>query len=277
MTYQLLATDLDGTLLNDQKQISKENIATINRALDLGKEVVISSGRCIDECRDIFQALPKLRYAICESGACIYDVKNDHLIHSKSIDPNTVKEMLDYAHNKEIMIQIMSKGHTFVSKDDLTDISDFRISQYLEHFFSVGTIVEDAYEHCRKEGWNAGKICLYHKDADDREITRKHFESLPVTLANAEETSLEISPVGIDKGIGLQKLCEHLDIPIEQTIAVGDSYNDLQILKDCGLSVAVANAREVVKDICNVIVADNNHDGVKEAVETYLLGETERL
>lgn len=271
MTYQLLATDIDGTLLNDKKEIPVENINAINHALDIGKTVVISSGRCVDECRDLFRAFSKMQYAICESGAYIYDIQNDQCIYSKPIDTAAVETILNYIRTKDVMIQAMGKKHMAVSRENLTNIKHFRIEQYQKHFADYGTIVDDIFEYCRENNWYAEKICLYHADVAEREITKKQIESLPVTLAYAEETSLEVSPIGIDKGMGLQLLCEYLGIPLEQTIAVGDSYNDLEILKKCGLSIAVANAREEVKEICDVTVADNNHAGVKEAIETYLL------
>ncbi|MDO4473855.1 MAG: HAD family hydrolase [Eubacteriales bacterium] len=271
MTYQLLATDIDGTLLNDKKEIPVENINAINHALDIGKTVVISSGRCVDECRHLFRAFPKMQYAICESGAYIYDIQNDQCIYSKQIDTATVETILNYIRTKDVMIQAMGHKHMVVSKKDMDQAEHFHIAQYRYHFQDNGSLVEDTFEFCKENNWYAEKICLYHTDAAEREITKKQFESLPVTLAYSEETSLEVSPLGIDKGNGLRILCEHLGIPLEQTIAVGDSYNDLQILKNCGLSVAVSNARDEIKEICDVIVADNNHAGVKEAIETYLL------
>lgn len=272
MTYQLLATDIDGTLLNDQKEIPVENVNAINHALDIGKTVVISSGRCVDECRDLFRFFPKMQYAICESGACIYDIQNDQCIYLKPIDPAAVETILNYIRTKDVMIQALGNRHMVVSKKDIEHAEHFHIAQYRYHFHENGSIVEDTYEFCRENNWYAEKICLYHTDESSREITKRQLESLPVALAFSEETSLEISPIGIDKGHGLQILCSHLGIPIEQTIAVGDSYNDLQILERCGLSVAVANARDEVKEICDVIVTDNNHAGVKEAIDTYLIG-----
>lgn len=84
---------------------------------------------------------------------------------------------------------------------------------------------------------------------------------------------LELSPAAVDKGIGLEMLCKYLNIPVEETIVVGDSFNDLPILRKAGLSVAVANAREQVRELCDVMVTDNEHDGVREAIETYLMAE----
>ena len=106
-----------------------------------------------------------------------------------------------------------------------------------------------------------------------REETKKALEDLPVVMSYAEESMLELSPAAVDKGIGLEMLCKYLSIPVEETIVVGDSFNDLPILRKAGLSVAVANAREQVRELCDVMVTDNEHDGVREAIETYLMAE----
>ena len=88
-------------------------------------------------------------------------------------------------------------------------------------------------------------------------------------LADAETTSLEISPRGVTKALGLQILCRYLGIPIEESVAVGDADNDIDVLKAAGLSVAMGNANKTVKDLCDVIVADNDRDGVVEVIDRF--------
>ena len=97
------------------------------------------------------------------------------------------------------------------------------------------------------------------------------MQHLPVTMVFSEKTSLEITPAGVDKGTALKKLCELLDMDIQQVIAVGDAPNDHAILETAGLAVAMGNAIESVKQLCHAVVADNDHHGVKEAIERYLL------
>ena len=86
---------------------------------------------------------------------------------------------------------------------------------------------------------------------------------------DAETTSLEISAKGTDKGKGLEKLCEFLNIPLSQTIVVGDADNDIEAMKKAGLAVAMENANERVKALADVIVSDNDHDGCREVLQNY--------
>ena len=80
---------------------------------------------------------------------------------------------------------------------------------------------------------------------------------------------IEFSPVGITKASGLRVLCKHLDIPLEDVVSIGDGSNDREILQTAGLSVAMGNARAEIKALCDVTVADNDHNGVLEAIRTY--------
>ena len=90
-------------------------------------------------------------------------------------------------------------------------------------------------------------------------------------LTNSEPNALEITADGISKASGLKILCKKLNIPLEQTIAVGDSTNDIEIMKVAGLSIGMGNSMQEVKDICKVLVSDNNHNGCVEAIEKYLI------
>ena len=119
----------------------------------------------------------------------------------------------------------------------------------------------------------AAKVNIYHKNSQSRDRTEERIRAsgLEVAMARAETTSLELSAPGCDKGVGLEKLCACLNLPMEQTIVVGDADNDLEALKKAGLAVAMANAGEAIKAVADVVVADCDHDGCAEAVERYLL------
>ena len=90
-------------------------------------------------------------------------------------------------------------------------------------------------------------------------------------MKNSEATGLEMNAKGVDKGTGLKQLCKHLGISIDETIVVGDADNDKEALGVAGLAIAMGNAKESVKEIADVIVSDNDHDGCAEAIEKYLM------
>ena len=123
--------------------------------------------------------------------------------------------------------------------------------------------------------YSVHKLNIYHHSKAARDHTRQAVKEagLELEMKDSEATGLEMNAKGVDKGTGLKQLCHHLGISIEETIVVGDADNDKEALEVAGLSVAMGNAKESIKEISDVIVSDNDHDGCAEVIEKYLLEE----
>lgn len=131
---------------------------------------------------------------------------------------------------------------------------------------------EDLFAQYRENPFPVAKLNLYFTDPESRQRVEQQIldAEIPVTMAHAEATSLEISAKGVSKAVGLRKLCEHLHIPISETIAVGDAPNDLEVLKAAGLAVAMGNSRQQILDMADVVVSDCDHDAApKRFINTY--------
>lgn len=271
MSYELLAADMDGTLLNSRKELSAENAEAIRAALECGKQVVFATGRCIGELEAFLGMFEKMRYVLCESGACVYDWMEKRAIYAKRFEAPVAREIVEYVRGRDIMPQILLDNRSVMNERDMERLEHFRMKHYLGHFLRTGALVRDAYAECAQRGYRPEKICLYHTSPESRAETARALEHLPVVMALAEETSLELSPIGVDKGTSLERLCTHLGLPLARTIAVGDSFNDLSMLQKAGLAVAVDNAVAEVKEVCQASVASCDQHGVREAIERFLL------
>ena len=267
--YKLAALDMDGTLLNSQKNITPSTIETIKKALKLNKYIVLSTGRALDELRDYHQQLTDIPYGILASGALIYDFKDNKIIHHETFLTSQINKIFKAINQENIMIHFFSSGRSIVSKKDISNMDKYQMSIYQPMFKRVATTVDDIIDYAKNHPIE--KINLYHQNEAARAETFEKLKDLSLSFAFAETTSLEISPSNVTKGKGLIKLCDFLDIELSKTIAVGDADNDLDVLKTAGLAVAMKNANDNVKKICDVIVADNDHDGCKEAIEKYLI------
>ncbi len=274
MAYQLLAVDMDGTLLNSQKEVSARSRQSINAALARGKTVVFSTGRCIAELEHFFPLFPRMRYVLCESGACVYDLAQKRALYQRIFEPDVVQPLLDYAVQQDLLLQFFSDTDVFLLLDDAAQLraalQHVQLEQYFAHFVHCAQLTSDYTATLRARGWRVSKVNLYHSTETDCEMSMRALAALPVTMVRAEAMALECSPRGIDKGCGLDMLCRHLHIPLEQTIAVGDSFNDETMLRRAGLSVAMGNAAPEIKALCDVTTADCNHDGVAQVIEQYL-------
>lgn len=242
----------------------------MNRAFDAGKEVILSTGRCVAELREYFKRIPGLRYVVCSSGAILYDVKEEKILYSNSISTELAEKILTESKKEDLMVHLLAI-ESIVQKKDIPQMERFGMGVYRPMYEKVTTQVDDIYEYYKEHPFEVPKLNLYHATAEGRERTRKRLAGLDLVLADAEKTALECSATGVTKGTGLLRLCEHLGIEPEETIAVGDADNDLNILETAGLAIAVGNANEHVKAVAAVVVNDCDHDGCAEAIDKYLL------
>lgn len=270
--YKLISFDMDGTLLNSEKEISQSSLEWIRKAADSGKEVILSTGRCVAELADYIGQIPGLRYINCVSGALVYDLKENNEIYSNSISVDKVKKILEAAKQEDCMCHIMTKNPV-VQKKDFENMEHFQMGVYIPLFEKATAKVDDIWKYYEENSCPVEKFNIYHTTEDARDRTKKRLEGLNLVLSNSEKTSVEISAPGVTKGTGLKALCGYLGISIEETIAVGDSDNDIDILKTAGLSVAMGNSNDIVKEICDVMVSDCDHDGCAEVIKDYLLRE----
>ena len=271
--YDLIAFDMDGTLLDSNHQITQDSLDAIDAAVNAGKTVILSTGRSLSELKDYRQMLKHVRYFICESGALLVDTNTDQIIHSEQIEPSAVRKIIDTASLEKAMIYIASNGQNLATRSYVMRMADFCIGQYQDIFLQTGTLLDDVVASYNKKHFPVEKLNLFSATPELREYFVQALSHLPLEMARAEDTSLELSPKNVSKGSGLLKLCQYLSIPVEHTIAVGDSDNDMEILKTAGLSVAMGNARPHIKELSDVIVADNDHGGCAEALYEYLLNE----
>lgn len=270
--YKLIALDMDGTLLNSDKKISKITQQSLELAQNSGKICVLATGRCLSELTPYKKELVNIQYGICESGSLIYDFYNDKIISKRGIiSPEITSKIIDAVSNEDVMIQVMRDGISKVNEHQIPLMKKYQMGQYESLYKETSEKVKDIIKVIKDEKIGFEKINIYHTSANSREKTFKQLSKLPVQLAFAQETSLEISPKNISKATGLKELCSFLNLQLKETIAVGDADNDLPILSIVGLSVAVGNANDTVKQKCDLIVSDNDHNGCSEVIYSYLL------
>lgn len=271
--YKMIAFDMDGTLLNSQKEISEKTVAAMKRAMDHGFTVVLNTGRCMAELYKYFDVVD-IPYVNSVSGALVLDRRQNRAVFEKGLTPELAEQVLAIVAKEDVMIHILTEK-SIVQKDAIAKMDYYQMGIYRGMFEKVTDQWESLIETYLTDPFPVAKINLYHPSTEAREKTGALIceAGLPVELANSEIASLEISAEGIHKGIGLQGLCDYLKIPMSRTVVVGDADNDIGALKMAGLSVAMGNASEKIKKICDVTVADNDHDGCWEAIERFLFQE----
>ena len=270
--YELIAFDMDGTLLNSQKEITPRTLAALKKAAAAGKQIALSTGRCRPELTAYTALVPGIRYFICTSGALVYDVHEQKEIYKKPLEPELVRRLLEISKKEDLMVHLLD-AESIVQTDQFESMGNYGMGVYKPMYERVVTVWDDLYEAYCAAPFPVEKVNFYHRDPEARERTKERIREagLPVIMVNAEKGSLELSAEGVDKGAGLQKLCEYLKLPLDKTIAVGDADNDITILQKAGLAAAMGNALPNIKKLADVQVSDCDHDGCAEVIEKYLL------
>lgn len=276
LRYKLIALDMDGTLLKSDKSLDPATIRDIQEASGQGIEVVYCSGRGVMELTAYVAQLPCIRYAVCMSGALVYDLREQRSIFSQTISGEFVREIVKMAAKYDAMAHFLREDESIVRKDQVIRMADFHMGIYQSMFEKLTKRVEDMETEALRYD-SIPKVNVYFRSARDREEAYEALKHLPLSFAFAEGASLEMNAKGVTKASGLQALAMHLGIGMTETVGIGDADNDRAMLEAAGLSVAMENAAEDIKALCDVVTSDNDHNGVGEAIRKYCLAGRQSL
>lgn len=270
--YKLIAFDMDGTLLNSEKKITPSTAEAVRRAMAQGILVVFNTGRCMAELREYFSVL-NVPYINSVSGALVLDRQTQQTVYSNALPVDVVTRILETVVSEDIMIHLLIQ-QSVVQRDCIPRMEHYHMGVYRPMYEKVADKWDNLYAQYLTDPFPVPKINLYHTSLDARADTRRKIlaQNLPVEMVDAETCSLEISSRGIDKGIGLEKLCSHLNLSMSEVVVVGDADNDAGAMKRAGLSIAMGNANDRIKSIADALVSDNDHDGCREALERFFFG-----
>lgn len=267
---KILFTDLDGTLLNDKKELSKGNQAALQELRKQGHIISISTGRALPSA--ILQAkrlglMEENCYIICFNGGQIYDIGRRELIYQKSLPLELVRSLFDEARKFGIDIQTYSDTHVISEKDN-ESLHKYTAIQGLPY-----QITGDVLSSLKHEP--AKVLALDYASPEHVKAFREYISPLycdKVDIYLSDPCLLELMPPGVNKGTAARFLCGYLGIPIENSVSAGDAENDLAMLEACRIGAAMCNGEPLLKEKANYITtADNNHDGVAEIIRKFIL------
>ena len=270
--YTMAALDMDDTLLMPDKTIHPDTIRDINLASERGVEVVYCSGRAVAELRPYTQMLPAMRYAVCMSGAVVYDFAKDRPLFVRAIRSEHVGKILETAETYRGMLHFLTETESIVSEEELPHLADFHRAEYQETFDKTARGVPSMREELKRHE-AIPKVNIYFRSPSDRERAMKDLLPLPVTSVYTGLTALEMTAENVTKAAGLALLCGHLGIGMEEVMGVGDSLNDLDFLKAVGLPVAMGNSVPEILQICEAVTGDNLRNGAGAAIRRFCLSD----
>lgn len=269
--YSVVALDMDGTLLNSDHDTTPYTREVIRRAGNAGKVVALATGRCLSELEDHVRELRAVRYLICENGACVYDAQARRSISRLSIEQEKVEHIIEMSARYDAVVQFFMEDQSYLACDRCMDLTPYHIEEYRKVFEGGSIFDGQLFAHYRAQRRVVDKINFYFSTMEGRAAMRAELDGYGLAMVNSIGIGLELSPLDASKGRGLERLCAHLNVPLEESMAVGDGGNDLEIMRTAGLAVAMGNAIPEVVALADAVTDDCDHDGAAKAIERFML------
>ena len=270
MNYRILAVDMDGTVLNSEKKITPRTQAAIHRAFEEGSQVVFCTGRNLIEVQAYLDLFPEMRYVILCSGAVVKDLRTGEELYRNPLKKEITDRVAEACKRFDVNLNCFVGDNLYAPKAARGRLEHFNCQCFHELHEACAVWMDDPYEAALAEPDRIMKLNLFFHDPEEYAQMGVILDELGVNHPAAIPFHHEVSPAGISKAVGLQALCDHLGLSMEEAIACGDEGNDREMLLAAGLGAAMGNGSEAAKAAADVIVADCDHDGVAEVIETYL-------
>lgn len=265
LAFDVVITDLDGTLLNSGKTISKRNSDVLLHLQTMGVKVIIASGRPRPELDGRQELLELEKYdglVLSYNGARVVQVSDQKVVYNHSISIETAKKVVQITRQFPISTVIAHNNYSYVS-----DTTIHRSKE--EAFVSDQEVVHEPYLE-KILDFEPSKLLVTGKNEDLVELSlvlKESFDNLDIMFSDA--VFLEIMEKGVSKGSTLLTLCHDFGWDIKRVIAFGDNENDIDLLKTAGHGVAMDNAVSRVKAVADEITLSNDEDGVAVCLERH--------
>ncbi|MBL1226797.1 Cof-type HAD-IIB family hydrolase [Enterococcus sp. BWR-S5] len=266
---KLVAIDLDGTLLNSQKQISDEDKQTLKQAKQNGVKVVICTGRPLAAITGYLTELDLNDpgdYSITFNGGLVQKNDTGEIIEKALMPLEHIHELYELAVSLNIPLDILSEG---------TVLHLPTSEEYPSIYGRLNNLL--TFEPTKLGEMKADRIYNKAVVAIDADYLDAQIQKIPADFYERYEVIktrsnlLEFMPKGITKAYGISLLARDLDIKQEEVMTIGDEENDLPMIEYAGIGVAMENAVDMVKKAADVITKNNDQSGVAEAVKEYVL------
>lgn len=274
---RLVALDIDGTLFKTDGTISKESIRAVREAQEKGVEIVVASGRNYDGLPwEQLKEIP-IRYVVTSNGSAVYSIKDQCCIKEECMDQELFFSLLSYVLEKEVYVSVFVDGKSYTPAQCRPYVDQMEIPEYVRKLLKEEVrFVDDLEAYIKETNGKIQKATLnFQQRADgsylNRDEVREYLEACPqISVVDGGFANLEFTKCGVSKAVGVHFLAESLNISKEEVMAVGDSENDLEMIRSAGLGVAMGNASETVKNAADEVTFTNDEEGVAAVIDKYV-------
>ena len=242
----------------------------INDAVDAGIYFVPSTGRALYTIPENVLSLEGVKYVITSNGAAVTDLKSKEIIYKKQLDINTAQQVIEYGLDMGIMVEIFVNGRAYTLKKFMARLVEYGVNPKFTDWMEDTRTVVNKFEEILKNGTTVENINMIYTDLSKRVETHSYLtRNLEVEVTNSLGYNLEVGAKGCSKGEALEALAKKLSIDMGKVMCLGDNDNDRDMLRRAGISIAMANADNTLKENVTYVSKGNNEDGFAHAVYKY--------
>lgn len=270
MKKKILALDIDGTLTNSKKEISRKTLDKIMEIQELGHIVAIASGRPLPGIRriaDILQLDKYGGYVLAFNGGRIVNYQTGDVVYQANVDNQIAGRIYDYA---------LKMDAGMVTYEGDVVITGTRIDDYMEMEARLNFMEIRQIPNFKEYIDFPINKCLMTAEDEKAAAMEEELKGLygdKVNIFRSEPFFVEIMPPDVHKATSLEKLLGILGMDAEDLIACGDGYNDLTMIQYAGVGVAMANAQQIVKDNADYITLSNDEDGLVPVIDKFIIND----
>ena len=269
--YKMILSDLDETLLVNH-HVPSSNVEAIKKAREKGVKFVPATGRAYNMIGEILKEIgtynEKDEYSICFNGGLIVENRNDKILHFKGISFEQTKELFDLGKNYDVCVLIFTLDCCYIFNADPDEVQ--RKTDQKAPFKVI-----DEYNMDFLKDDHIAKILFERRNMDYLQQIEKEIEPYTKNKVKVSYSSyryLEMNALEIDKGYGLRWLAQYLNIDVKDVIAVGDNYNDVDMIKEAGVGACVLSAADDIKELSDYVCEKDYHEfAIKEVIERFIL------
>ena len=268
---KLVFVDMDDTFLTPEKTITPLNRQALDLAYERGIQFVPCTGRNYTGLPEELVSHPSVRYAVCCNGAIVRDLRENRNLHEVVMDHALVHDLWRQIQGLEVTFDLFADDGVFTARDRWHIIDEMDVSEATRYVVtSVRTCCDKTVDQMIDASGSICRVNVFYLTEKDKRAVWEAVDQRPeLTRASSLPCNVEITHAGADKGSGLSWLCDYLGVSTTDTIAFGDSSNDIAMLRVAGDGVAMANAFPECLAAADHVTASCQDSGVAR----YLMGE----
>lgn len=268
INYRLVAFDLDDTTLDSNKVLRPEVAAALRAISRAGVVLLPATGRQRQGVPEEILALPALRYLATSNGAKLYDLSEDRVLREDGFSKEAALSILMQTRPYQTLAAVYINGVGYAQKQDITFLEEVLPAPLFNYLKSAREMKDDLVGFVRESDALVEKLSFHFASPAQRKGVAGLFSKRgDLVVTSSVFSNIELNTPGANKGAALAFLTHRLGIPRAQTLAIGDSSNDLSLLHAAGTAVAVANAADEIKAAADFIVPSCDEGGVALALE----------